>query len=418
MRTKHLLIAPGMALALMLICLLTLQLFTAQPNVQAAPCTGPACLAPAEVEANWGYPPAQIGATDVDNGDFESDPNVDWTEYSAQEYYPLVVSSTNLPAGVTPHSGNYAVWLGGDDNETAFISQTVAITTGESTLSYWQWIDSGDLCGYDFGSVLINGSEVYSISLCSNTSTYGWVYRTLNLSAYIGQDVDRQFRVETDGSLTSNLFIDDVSLGQGHYVYLPCLAKNDCGFHFYDDFSNPNSGWWVGDYGDMVFQYLGGEYQIFLRDSEWSAFGTPDLVLPANYRLQVDAHQTADQPSAYGILFGIRWGTNGNYEAYQFLVEPQTQRYLLDERSMNGSWNAIIPWRDASWAINSGTGTNRLRVERIGPAIYLYINDAAVANAYDSSFTSPGRDAGAYIDRYELAPLDVRFDNFRADCVP
>ena len=33
----------------------------------------------------------------------------------------------------------------------------------------------------------------------------------VNLGAYVGQAVTLQFRVETNGSLNSNLFIDDVS---------------------------------------------------------------------------------------------------------------------------------------------------------------------------------------------------------------
>ncbi len=416
MRTKHLLVAPGTALALMLICLLTLQLFAAQTDVQAGPCTGKACLAPAEVEAKRSYLPAQIEAASVGNGDFENGADGSWVEYSAWGL-PTIYTSTVLP--VTPHSGDWAVWLGGGYDGITAISQTVAVTDGESILSYWLWIASADdVCGYDFGKILINNIEVYSINLCTDNNTNGWTNRTLDLSAYIGQDIDLQFRVKTDGWLNSNLFIDDVSLGQGHYVYLPCITKNDCGFHFYDDFSDPNSGWDIDGNSDYRRRYLGGEYQILLNHPWQSMLAVPDLDLPGNYRLEVDIRQTTDQGSAYGLLFAIRWDANGNYEAYQFLVEPQTQRYLLDERSMNGSWNAIIPWTDAPWIINSGTGTNRLRVERIGPAIYLYINDVTVASAYDSSFTSPNRDAALYVDNYEQAPLDVRFDNFSADCIP
>ena len=82
---------------------------------------------------------------------------------------------------------------------------------GYSALAYWHWIASEDLCGYDFGGVLINSTVVDVYDLCSSTNTGGWVKHVVNLSAYAGQSVSLQIRAETDDSLNSNLFVDDVS---------------------------------------------------------------------------------------------------------------------------------------------------------------------------------------------------------------
>lgn len=51
--------------------------------------------------------------------------------------------------------------------------------------------------------------DVYD--LCESTHTGGWAKHVINLSAYAGQSVSLQIRAETDSSLNSNLFIDDVS---------------------------------------------------------------------------------------------------------------------------------------------------------------------------------------------------------------
>ena len=419
MPTKRLLVMLGVSLALALIFGGSLTVLSPQTHAQTGTCTDGTCPTKKEFITDWHrppLPPANIEAASVGNGDFEGGPNGMWAEYSALGY-SLIFSATMLP--VIPHNGNWAVWLGGagDQIETASISQTVTITSGESILSFWMWIGSVDACGYDFGKVLINNTEVYSISLCDATNTYGWVNKTLDLSTYLGQEVDLQFLIETDSTFQSDLFIDDVSLlGQLTYVYLPVMNKNACGFYYFDDFSNPNSGWSVENNSDYVMGYLGGEYQILLNNPWWWAFGLPDLDLPGKYRLEVDVHKTSTYEGAYGMLFGIGWGNN-SFETYQFLVEPQTQKYLLDKRSMNGSWNALIGWSDAP-IINTGTQTNRLRVERVGSAIHLYINDTWVNTAYDSSFISPGRDVALYVDSYDQAPLDVRFDNFHADCLP
>jgi len=142
------------------------------------------------------------------NGDFESG-RTDWTEYSLQGWV-LIYHEDDLP--VSPHSGSYAAWLGWDHNEISYIEQQVTITSGAPYLVYWHWIASEDECGYDFGFVLVDGAVEDVYELCITNNTYGWVAHSVNLSAYIGQSVTLQIRVETDSSFESNLLIDDVSL--------------------------------------------------------------------------------------------------------------------------------------------------------------------------------------------------------------
>lgn len=119
--------------------------------------------------------------------------------------------NSGYPSGISPHAGQWLAWLGGDHNEISYIRQSVTVAAGASILSYWAWIASEDECGYDAGGVLVNSTVVNQFDLCSGTSTGDWVRRMVNLGAYAGQTVTLQFRVETDGSLNSNLFIDDVS---------------------------------------------------------------------------------------------------------------------------------------------------------------------------------------------------------------
>jgi hypothetical protein len=143
------------------------------------------------------------------NGDFESG-STGWTEYSYQGW-PIIINS-EFPEDVTPHGGSWAAWLGGDDNEISYIQQPVTISAGTPYLVYYHWIDSTDICGYDYGFVLINSSVVHTYDLCSTTNTGGWVKHSVNLSAYAGQSVTLQIRVETDSLDYSSLFVDDVSL--------------------------------------------------------------------------------------------------------------------------------------------------------------------------------------------------------------
>jgi hypothetical protein len=153
-----------------------------------------------------------VPADPIQNGDFENGPDGSWIEYSALGIYPRIRETSALP--VTPHSGNWAVWLGGADNELSAVIQNVSIPSGASTLSFWHWIASEDACGYDFGAVVIdNATAVDFFDLCADTNTGGWVRRTVDLGSYAGQTVQLDIRAETDGSLNSNFFLDDVALG-------------------------------------------------------------------------------------------------------------------------------------------------------------------------------------------------------------
>lgn len=146
----------------------------------------------------------------IQNGDFEQG-RTTWTESSSQGWI-LILNEAYLPEGVTPHNGEWIAWLGGDDDELSIIEQSLTVPTSTPYISYWHWINSGDICGNDYGGVMINSSTVVDVyDLCNVTSTGGWVSHSVNLSAYTGQTIDFQIYALTDAGLVSSLFIDDVT---------------------------------------------------------------------------------------------------------------------------------------------------------------------------------------------------------------
>ncbi|MBK8128849.1 MAG: hypothetical protein IPK53_07865 [bacterium] len=156
---------------------------------------------------NAGTPVPPPPPTTVANPGFENGPT-DWSWYSTHGWDLI---TTTFPGGVTPRNGTWAVWLGGGNDEVSYIEQQVTISNSAPYLAYWHWIASEDICGYDFGGVLVNGTGIDVYDLCSSSSTGGWVHHVVNLSAYVGQTISLQIRSETDASLNSNLFVDDVS---------------------------------------------------------------------------------------------------------------------------------------------------------------------------------------------------------------
>ncbi|PKO22766.1 MAG: hypothetical protein CVU38_07585 [Chloroflexi bacterium HGW-Chloroflexi-1] len=65
--------------------------------------------------------------------------------------------------------------MGSEYDEISAIWQPVTVPTANPTLSFRYWIASEDLCGYDFGGVVVNGSTVVDVfNLCADADTHGW----------------------------------------------------------------------------------------------------------------------------------------------------------------------------------------------------------------------------------------------------
>lgn len=156
--------------------------------------------------------PLFVRVVPVVNGDFEKGAQ-GWARASSSAS-SLITNS--LPGGVVPHSGSYAVWLGGKDNETGWISQSVHVPAGYTKLHFYVRIDSLEAnAGMDQFTVSVNGTPMpgYPLDLTVGSSTAGWVEYTLDLAAYAGQNVTLKFAISTDAAGgISSLFLDDVSL--------------------------------------------------------------------------------------------------------------------------------------------------------------------------------------------------------------
>ncbi len=160
-----------------------------------------------------------IPCSGIANCDFESGSDGEWTEYSYNGFKIIYLcSDPSVCNDVTPHSGAYLAWLGGANNEISYLQQQVLISSNTPFLTYWQWIESDDFCGSDYGlnydyvQVMINGTQVDKYDLCTGTSTVTWNPHNIDLNNYVGQSVTLQIRVTTDNTNISNFFLDDVNL--------------------------------------------------------------------------------------------------------------------------------------------------------------------------------------------------------------
>jgi len=193
------------------------------------------------------------------------------------------------------------------------------------------------------------------------------------------------------------------------YIYLPVILNTPYSPYF-DDFSDPDSGWFTGSGSGWSAGYLDSEYQIALSANDTYAWGSPEHTLPNNYRLEVDAHMLTTNAGAQGIIFAADLNAE---TAYMFLLFPQDQAYALVRQNPNFT-QTLLEDDDYNPVINTGTTVNHIRVDRIGASIHISVNNVLVLVWDDDTFSGKGLYFGLAATSAQDGPVDARFDNFSA----
>ena len=174
---------------------------------------------------------------------------------------------------------------------------------------------------------------------------------------------------------------------------------------FFDDFGDPNSGWFIEDTPDTKWSYVGGEYELLLKNPFWWAGATaPIFGGLTQYTVEADVRRVSGVESAYGLIFDfVDWDHH-----YLFLVSPNGKFFSVWRKEVG--WEPVVDWK-TSPHINSGTVSNHLKVERNGSAIAVSVNGQLLATGFDSTYMG-NFVLGLYSQSGNSAPAAVRFDDF------
>ncbi len=156
--------------------------------------------------------PTQIPVwqTAVANGNFESG-HTAWSE--ASTHYATVIENNTF---VKARSGTYYAWFGGTNKETSLLQQTITVPHDAQYLRMYYLLKSDEKCGayWDTFTVNVDGTAIDTKELCDANQTTRWRPYTIDLSAYAGSTIELTLRAETDVTVVSSIWIDDVGFVQ------------------------------------------------------------------------------------------------------------------------------------------------------------------------------------------------------------
>jgi hypothetical protein len=158
------------------------------------------------------------------NGSFESSGG--WNAQTSGAY--------PLTSNYLVQNGSQSAHLGGINNATDRLSTAITLPNAPSlTFRMWWLIESEEgSSNYDGLNVVVadaNGAPVQTLlTLSGNTSA--WQQASADLSHLAGQTIQLQFLAQTDGTLVSDFFVDNVELtacdvNQNNWQFLPFTVR-------------------------------------------------------------------------------------------------------------------------------------------------------------------------------------------------
>lgn len=211
--------------------------------------------------------------------------------------------------------------------------------------------------------------------------------------------------VEKEGGLPAGawdweLYVDG-QLGTGGKFPIQGLSA----VLFEDDFSDPGSGWEVGDYDEGSVGYVDGTYFVKTILGENLMWGVANRSFD-NIVLEVDATQIsapANNNNGYGVMCRVQPNGKDGY-----LLRISGDGYCAIHKVAGENFEALLDWTESA-VILQGNASNHLTAICDGTELALRVNGELVAMASDSTFEEG--DIALTATSFEEEPTEVRFDN-------
>lgn len=181
-------------------------------------------------------------------------------------------------------------------------------------------------------------------------------------------------------------------------------APADPDILFWDDFSDPESGWDLLNDQVAVTKYQDGRYRIQVSTAKTYAWANPgqsygDVIVEVTA-----ANRSGGETGYLGVVCRYQDAENWYalvYDGYGYAV--------IRKRTTGQAVQDIVEWQAAS-SVQTGSGPNLLRAECIGNRLSLYVNGSLAIETTDSDFSAG--DVGLIAGTLADPSIEVEFDDF------
>ncbi len=177
------------------------------------------------------------------------------------------------------------------------------------------------------------------------------------------------------------------------------------GVIFFDDFSNPESGWERSIQGGIK-DYFDGVYHIRVDSPNYYSWSVANQSI-GDSRISVKLAYLGEADLAeMGVI--CRYVDDGNF--YYFSIRSDGF-YSIFKRQDNNEYFLVMDEYQSSLVIKQGITSNLVEVECVGNRLSLFVNEQHLISVNDSSF--PFGDVGLIVGAFEQPNVNVYFDNFK-----
>lgn len=342
-------------------------------------------------------------------------------DIGAFEAQGLELSSKTLDP-VSPYVGtnlNYTIAIRNADTLTREVMVT-DVLPGKVALVPGTLYAGRGIPSFSSGAVTwsgaVSGGDTVTITFGATAGrAAGWIENTATISAE-----NEQRTVQAGANVDTRQYLPFAAVGPSPIAtvivptppFPPTIPPQPtspplCPSVYYDDFSNPNSGWALIDNSLMRTDYINGEYRIKSWQSGYFLMIKAPSCSRIDYTVTANARWDSRTGSDIGLVFGLTPWTN----YYLFFINTDYGEYALLRYSSGSGYTALQDWT-ASSAISTGLATNLMSAVRNGSRIDLFVNQMNLGtwNDGDSGSTTY---AGLIMSPYSDDPIaDARFDNF------
>lgn len=181
------------------------------------------------------------------------------------------------------------------------------------------------------------------------------------------------------------------------------------GLLFFDDFSDPNSGWYTNGDPASPGGYSGGGYVLVENQKNTGVWAMPGRLFD-DVRVDVMAtKQSGDNDNFFGLMCRIQ-GTSDSADFYLFMISSDGF-YGIAKRINSG--DLVLIGQEAmlyNTAILQGEATNKITAICSGTRLALYANDVLLVEVNDDSL-SRGQ-VGIISGARDVAGTSIFFDDF------